>query len=116
MASDDQWTNSESFGSAQDFDDFVEGKKRNVHGDTVNANGTTWRWCAHCSRMGNHSTSYCKHPGSAPKKAKFGTSIPTLKKLCKSNIAISPHSLESQQSDHSQTFIAAEQLDDHSMD
>ena len=65
--------------------------------------------------MGNHSTSYCKHAGSAPKKAKFGNSIPTLKKLCKSTIAISFHS-ESQQSDQSQTFTAAEQLDDHSMD
>ena len=113
--SDDQWTNSESFGSAQEFDDFVEGKKRKDHGDTVSANGTTWRWCTNCSRMGNHSTSYCKHTGPAPKKAKFGNSIPTLKKSCKSNIAISPHS-ESQQSDQSQTFIAAEQLDDQSMD
>ena len=41
--------------------------------------------------------------------------IPTLKKSCKSNIAISPLS-ESQQSDQSQTFIAAGQLDDQSMD
>ena len=37
--SDYQWTNSESFGPAQEFHDFVEGKKRNDHGDTFNANG-----------------------------------------------------------------------------
>ena len=112
---DDQWTNSENFGSAQEFDDFVEGKKRKDHGDVVRANGTTWRRCNNCSRKGNHLTSYCTNTGPAAKKAKFGNSIPTLKKSCKSHIAISPHS-ESQQSDQSQTFIAAEQLDDPSMD
>ena len=85
--SDEQWTNSESFGSVEEFDEFVEGKKRKEHGDVVSANGTTWRWCTNCSRMGNHSTSNCKHNGPATKKTKFGNSIPTLKKSCKSNIA-----------------------------
>ena len=73
---DDQWTTSESFGSALEFDDFVDGKKQKDHGNVVSTNGTTWRWCDNCSRMGNHSTSYCKKHWSSNKKSRTGTQFP----------------------------------------
>jgi hypothetical protein len=110
MRCPEQWTNSDSFDSAAEFDSFVSGDRREEIGEVVKANGSTWRWCEHCNRMGNHATSYCRNKPPTKRKTSNGD-IPTLKKKTKSSKSLNLNSTPSQDT-NTQTFIADQQLDD----